>query len=263
MKPDTSFATLVKQRRVALGMSQAKLADLVGRSSSVVRSWERGASAPADENVVRSLAAVLGIEESLLRSSVGLDPKGRVREPDEIGGGSLEVFVAEVDDPGEPVGVDVPRGTADVEEGPEAGPAEPAGAGQTSEEIKEPAVKAPPAAEDDHPPPAAQEELLVADEPLEADFAFSAPPTGAPEEESPVAGGTGATSPTVMVPAGGTPVLPAERSYLDDPDQMVTYWIRAALTVAFSVFLLVVLLWALSRLGDSVGEVWDIFEAGA
>jgi len=71
------------------------------------------------------------------------------------------------------------------------------------------------------------------------------------------------TSPTVTLPVDVKPVQPAERSYLDDPDQMMTYWIRAALTVAFAVFLVIVLFWALGRLGDSIGEVWEIFKAGA
>ena len=72
MSPDTSFAALVKSRRVTLGLSQTALADLVGRSSSAVRSWERGSSAPTDESVVQTLAAVLGLDEAILRTSVGL-----------------------------------------------------------------------------------------------------------------------------------------------------------------------------------------------
>ncbi len=59
------------------------------------------------------------------------------------------------------------------------------------------------------------------------------------------------------------PPQPGAPSYLDDPDQMITYWIRTALTVAFAMFLLVVLFWALGKLGDSVGELWELIKAGA
>ena len=33
--------------------------------------------------------------------------------------------------------------------------------------------------------------------------------------------------------------------------------------VAMAAFLLIVLFWALGRLGESIGEVWDIFKAGS
>jgi hypothetical protein len=82
----------------------------------------------------------------------------------------------------------------------------------------------------------------------------------APEPAGPAAASI--TSPPVPVSSDEAPVQPVERAYLDDPDQMITYWIRAALTVALAMFLLIVLFWALGRLGESVGEVWDIFKSG-
>jgi hypothetical protein len=44
---------------------------------------------------------------------------------------------------------------------------------------------------------------------------------------------------------------------------MMTYWIRAGLTIALALFLLVVLFWALGKLGDSIGQIWDLFKASA
>ena len=95
MDPDNSFARLVKLRRTALGLSQSSLADLVGRSASAVRSWERGASTPSDGAVVQSLAAVLGVEEKALRESVGLPYGQPVEDFDPIGEGALDLFVDE------------------------------------------------------------------------------------------------------------------------------------------------------------------------
>jgi hypothetical protein len=95
---------------------------------------------------------------------------------------------------------------------------------------------------------------------------ISLPPGGGDQSPAPepvTSAAAAVTSRTTTIPVGKPPAQPVARSYLDDPDQMMTYWIRTALTVAFTVFLLVVLFWALGRLGDSVGEVWDLFKASA
>lgn len=272
MSSDTSFAELVKGRRTELGLSQVSLAELVGRSSSAIRSWERGASTPTDENVVRSLAAVLGIDEVTLRSAVGLPPEAPIEAPEEVGGSALEAFEEES------VGGD--------EEDEEA--ADPAAGGDEvpSEEVEEASVF-----EETTPVPAEDEEAVALDEEAlpqagddeeadagapttEVDEVAEAPETDAipipsplevpiPAMEPMMPAAASQASPTATIPVAAPPTQPIQPSYLDDPDQMMTYWIRAAMTVAFAVFLLIVFFWALGRLGDAIGEVWEIFKAGA
>lgn len=283
MNPDTSFAGLVKGRRLALGMSQAALADLVGRSASAVRSWERGASTPSDENVIRSLAAVLGIDEASLRVAVGLPPEEVAEEPDVVGGEALEAFVEEREDDladgdGTPAAA-----TRDTETSPQGVGSEAVAIAEETgaAEIDLPDVGV---GENDSPTdqalegsalesPAVEGSPLAAVEPgetipageLDADLVADGPAGGYQiDVVQPIVPAVSAmTVPTATISAGGAPPQPEARSYLDDPDQMTTYWIRAALTVAFTALLLVVLFWALGRLGDSIGEVWEIFKSGA
>ncbi len=57
-----ALGDIIKERRSALGMTQARLAELVGRSSTAVRAWERNQSLPSDPEVLDALEAVLGID---------------------------------------------------------------------------------------------------------------------------------------------------------------------------------------------------------
>ncbi|MGZ5393876.1 MAG: helix-turn-helix domain-containing protein [Mycobacterium sp.] len=306
MTSDTSFGGLVKQARMALGMSQAALADLVGRSASAIRSWERGSSTPTDESVVRSLAAVLGIDESALRGTVGMPTEIAVDDVEEIGGTGLTAFAeAGMSAPAVAQSDQAPDMTdhvatsheitwddvaASVRRGPEpAAPADRTDADLPGEDYgevtdpagqrTEPAVAAS-AADPDPAPELADESVPTpdtavpdADEPDLEPVRVSSTEGGgwqAPEPlvraapAAPILSSTVSTSSrTAMMPTRQPPVVPAERSYLDDPDQMMTYWIRAALTVAFTMFLLVVLFWALGKLGDSIGEVWALIKAGS
>ena len=305
MAPDTSFGGLVKERRVALGMSQAGLADLVGRSASAVRSWERGSSTPTDESVVRSLAAVLGIDEATLRATVGLPAEVALDDADEIGGAGLAAFAmsnAEAppaadrsDEKLDGTDEEVPAGTeiswddvaASVRPVPEpaapAGDAEVdlkiAGDGEDGDLRTEPTsvVAAPlvpeddlvseaeevvPAAEDDGPDDGQPDREPVSVAPMGRRRTAEPLKPAAPVAAAGSAAAS-ASSRTAMMPARQPSIPPSANSYLDDRDQMMTYWIRAGLTVALTLFLLVVLFWALGKLGDSIGQVWDLFKAGA
>ncbi|HZD24053.1 MAG TPA: helix-turn-helix domain-containing protein [Acidimicrobiia bacterium] len=64
--PERSFGRTVRYRRTRLGLNQAKLGELVGRSAATVRSWERDESRPTDAKVLAALSAVLGINERQL-----------------------------------------------------------------------------------------------------------------------------------------------------------------------------------------------------
>lgn len=72
--PERSFGRTVRYRRTKLGMSQARLGELVGRSASTVKSWERDASTPTDPHVVTTLSAVLDFDERSLFEKAGLPP---------------------------------------------------------------------------------------------------------------------------------------------------------------------------------------------
>lgn len=64
--PERSFGRTVRYRRTKLGMSQTKLAELVGRTAPTIRAWERDKSRPNDPKVLAALAAVLGVDEKHL-----------------------------------------------------------------------------------------------------------------------------------------------------------------------------------------------------
>lgn len=79
--PERSFGRTVRYRRTKLGMSQAKLADLVGRTATTIRAWERDKSRPNDPNVLSALAAVLGIDERHLFDKAGVEPPEAATSP--------------------------------------------------------------------------------------------------------------------------------------------------------------------------------------
>ncbi|MDH5505333.1 MAG: helix-turn-helix domain-containing protein [Acidimicrobiia bacterium] len=77
-----SFGQLIKEQRIDMGLTQQRLADLVGRSPSTVRSWERDRATPNDETVIDSLSAVLGLDKKTLSDLAGVEFEGSWSEPD-------------------------------------------------------------------------------------------------------------------------------------------------------------------------------------
>ncbi len=69
--PNPSFAELVRERRSAAGLSQARLGQMVGRAASTIRSWERGQTTPRGE-VLDAVVAVLGVSDAELAAALGL-----------------------------------------------------------------------------------------------------------------------------------------------------------------------------------------------
>lgn len=69
--PERSFGRTIRYRRNKLGLSQAKLGELVGRSATAVRAWERDKNYPSDTTVITALSAVLGVDERILFERVG------------------------------------------------------------------------------------------------------------------------------------------------------------------------------------------------
>lgn len=68
-----SFADVVRRGRERAGLSQARVAALIGKSASTVRSWEQGRSNPGDPQSVSTLAAVLGLDEGELMGRAGFE----------------------------------------------------------------------------------------------------------------------------------------------------------------------------------------------
>lgn len=70
MAEQESLGELIRRRRAKLGLTQARLAELVGRSPSAVRSWERDRNLPADEASLAALVAVLGLSDEEVEAAL-------------------------------------------------------------------------------------------------------------------------------------------------------------------------------------------------
>jgi transcriptional regulator with XRE-family HTH domain len=70
--PERSFGRTVRYRRTKIGLSQAQLGELVGRSASSIRSWERDVSTPTDPAVITALSAILDIDLRALFDKAGV-----------------------------------------------------------------------------------------------------------------------------------------------------------------------------------------------
>lgn len=67
------FGEVVREGRQQAGLSQARLAEFIGKSPSALRAWEHGRSRPNDAGSVRALAAVLGLDEGDLLDAAGFE----------------------------------------------------------------------------------------------------------------------------------------------------------------------------------------------
>jgi transcriptional regulator with XRE-family HTH domain len=75
-----SFGDVVRRGREEAGLSQSRLALLIGKSPTTIRAWEHGRTNPADPQAVAALAAVLGLDETELLGRAGFEaPVARTR----------------------------------------------------------------------------------------------------------------------------------------------------------------------------------------
>lgn len=219
--PERSFGRTVRYRRTKLGISQTRLAELVGRSPATVRSWEAERSVPKDPTVLQTLVAILGVDERILFDKAGVEPPASVETSPTVE--QALATLAPLTDPDTPqVAAPKPKAieelTAEVilEHDGEGKPTDPDS--QPSEPVSQP-----------------RPSLRVVPRPKAA----------------PVAP---ATTTTTM-----TPVVVRELSYIEDPAQRQFYQIRTLAAVVGLVALVVTFFWAFATGLDSLGAWWGDF----
>lgn len=241
--PERSFGRTVRYRRNKLGLSQAKLAELVGRSTPTIRSWERDKSRPNDPQVIATLAAILGVDERQLFEKAEIDqPEVIETSPTvEQALASLSVESAPVDDSDEiEVGVDL------------------------SDEDDETPAPSP------IPVPVSVEQYrldLVAMDGGSADSNAGAKPASGgsqPRHERVLVAAAASSGPAYVAPPEPyvqTPVTPAipDVSYMEDAAQRQLYRVRNLATLVAAVALVIVFIWALGEGIGALGDWWDDF----
>jgi transcriptional regulator with XRE-family HTH domain len=249
--PERSFGRTVRYRRTKIGLSQAQLGELVGRSASSIRSWERDVSTPTDPSVLNALSAILDIDGRALYDKAGVAPVvGNATQP------TVEQALASL----APLPLEEPL-EEDVKPDPLI-------AGVTATAAVEARLDADSELEaevHEHVAPAYDPEPASPEEPSTPMETFSLPPDPEPEAE-PVAAPKMSTTnePAFVSPpepylitAPTAPVV--EQSYIEDTDQRQMYRVRNLATVVLVVALAILLLWALSNTIDAIGAWWDDF----
>ena len=229
--PERSFGRVVRYRRTKLGMSQAHLGQLVGRSPATVRSWEGDKSVPNDPKLISTLATILGVDERTLFLKAGQEapPPVEVTVEDEP---TIEDALASLTSETEAVTI-----TSKVYEElePEEVPEPKRVALIPVEEVDEP----------EDPGPGILIDLDATRKPLpiqpsaEPAASTTPPPSG------------------LVITAPAYPVV--EASYIEDSGQRQLYRVRTLATIVGLVALVVALLWAAGEGMSALGEWWDGF----
>lgn len=92
MATTSTFGQLIRERRLAKGMSMGQLASSVDRTAASVRRWERDEVVPGSE-VVERLAGVLDLDAAELAASAARDAIDDEAGPD-VGAGDTATAVA-------------------------------------------------------------------------------------------------------------------------------------------------------------------------
>jgi transcriptional regulator with XRE-family HTH domain len=254
--PERSFGRTVRYRRTKLGLSQAQLGELVGRSASSIRSWERDVSVPTDAGVITALSAILDLDQEALFAKAGMDmPVEETHPTIEEALASLAplpldeaVTVEEIDLP-EPSRADEPAVLVDLsspmfDEEPEPEPDLDSGLeAEAREHLGGAAVPVP-------VPDREPADMLEASK-TRSELA------GAPTMRR-------TTEPAFVSPPEPflitAPTPPAvEPSYMEDNQQRQLYRVRNLATIVLVVALIVVFLWSLSNAIDAFGTWWEDF----
>jgi transcriptional regulator with XRE-family HTH domain len=235
-----TFATLIQRGRAATGLSYQRIAELVGRAPSTIRGWEWGRNEPNDPEVVMALAAVLDLPEDELLESLGLS-----RPTDSLGGSFSDLAPADLE-PDEVVSSWVEALSANLEKVPVAEDTAP----RVGEVGAVPGGAAP-AGDDGGGTEATPDSPRVEpmeDEPDQESAAMSRPTPRVVHAESH----------RTTIPPQPLLVVPVQRSYLEDHRQMRTYRVRALLTFAVLVVLLLLVEWGLHGASHSLKEALSV-----
>ncbi|HUF94685.1 MAG TPA: helix-turn-helix domain-containing protein [Acidimicrobiia bacterium] len=235
--PEMSFGRSIRYRRTRLGLSQARLGQLVGRSGAAIRSWERDASIPTDVSVLQALSAVLGIETEVLFEKAGVEVPAVETSPtvEEVLGTLTPVEAEKL--------VQVP---SRVEESPD--------------EIETPAPDEFEAFSLDDPPEEIDDDRtadLPTEDPPEPVTVGAAPlPVSKPSNRGSFALSQ-PTEPRYRYTTPAPPVL--EPTYMDDQSQRQLYRVRHLATLVLVVALIVLFVWALGNSVEAFSSWWEDF----
>jgi transcriptional regulator with XRE-family HTH domain len=234
---------LIKRSRERLGLSVSRVAELIGRSTGMVRAWERGTVAPTESAVVSSLAAVLGIDEVTLFESAGLEPPVQRRQV------TVEQALRTLT-PEQAAGPPRPRA-------PRPGEALTEGLRVPPQERRRPPQGAP--TESRQPGPVTPvTQTRPTERPVNRGaHGRSEPITG--EKVGLVDRLRAATlrKPKPAAPLTTLPRAPVAPSYLEDEDERFSYKLRSVFTAAGLLVLMLGLAWAAANLFAAVGAVWE------
>lgn len=248
--PERSFGRTVRYRRTRIGLSQAQLGELVGRSASSIRSWERDVSTPTDPSVLNALSAILDIDGRALFDKAGvLTPAEEARPTVEESLASLASLPLE-----EP-----------IEETIDPDPLIASTAAVAAVEARLDADSELEAEVHEHLPPEPESDDALVEEPEPAIDTFYLPPEPAPQPEPVGAVQMSSSSEPAyvsppepyLITAPTPPVV--EPSYMEDDSQRQMYRVRNLATVVLVVALAILLLWSLSNALDAVGAWWEEF----
>ena len=228
--PERSFGRTIRFRRTKLGLSQAKLGELVGRSPSTIRSWERDDSTPNDSDVLMALAAVLAVEPRTLFEKAG------VGRPETETSPTVEQELATLR----------PPPAEDAED-----PDDRAQISFTYEELAGLGVRL-----DDE-----EETAAPSTTPLSAETEDAEQMPRFDVSDRPVPGYTDPRPGYVvtrLTPEHGEQVY-GEYSYVEDPSERQLYRVRMVGTAVGVVILLLLLMYAAGKGMEAFGDWWDSF----
>jgi transcriptional regulator with XRE-family HTH domain len=233
-----SFGDSIRRGREIAGLSQAKVAHLIGKSPSTVRSWEMGRTSPSEPAAVSALAAVLGIDEPTLLSRAGFE---QTEAPSRL---TLEqeLEALTISDPtpipAPPKPESQPKAKRSIERfafpGLRQGP---------------PRHLVPKGIELQPMPPllaaAAAQDVVEAD--AETPISITVVPTATPTRRE---------RKVTMIPAKASPVA---RSYVEDTEQREFYRWRTIATLVLLFVLYLAFWWALRNMGSAISDFFGGF----
>ncbi|MDP9495731.1 MAG: helix-turn-helix domain-containing protein [Actinomycetota bacterium] len=249
--PERSFGRTIRYRRTKLGLSQAKLGELVGRSASTIRAWERDSSLPNDESVITALSAVLAVDRQSLFEKAGLEVPLQQTSPT-----LEEAFASLGSEPrSTPVVADQPFVPLPL--GAETEPPIPSLSAPEAEAVQ--IVEIPDESDEGDREWEPDEEPYPVWEPKFPDEAlFKATPLVSRVMKPSVPAPAFVEPPDPFVRGAATPPL-VEPSYMEDTAQRQLYRVRSLATLVLLVGMGIVLLWALSSTFDALGSWWEDF----